>query len=151
MVMAVDGKLGERVAKKLKEGWIHSSMMIEVLAGSEAAATKGLQQHVEKMEKEDKSIIFGKDFSPVTKVDKPLPSLEVGYSHIVELEMLTENFEKLFYIVMRYGPSSVEVHKPESIRLPFGEAQGILNSLAEMIHRYAAAGIGGMIINTERI
>ncbi len=140
-------KLMEKVRKKLEEGWIKSWMMIEVLAVTESAAKSALEKHIKKMEREDKTIIFKKDFKKVIKVENPLPNIKEAYSHVVELELVTETFEKLMYLVMVYAPSSVEILEPENIKIDAGEAQSILNSIAEMIHRFAAAGVGGMVIS----
>jgi hypothetical protein len=145
----MDEKLKERVGKKLKEGWIRGSMMIEALGTTERAAKVGLEQHVKKMEQEDGCIVFNTNFSGLKEVKYPHPKVEKGYSCVVETEVLTENFEKLLYVVMRYGPTSVEIHEPEKISIDFGEAQSIVNSLAEMIHNFAAAGIGGIIIRGD--
>jgi len=61
---------------------------------------------------------------------------------------LTQNYDKLIYMVMTYAPSSVEILEPGHIKMDIGEAQGVLNSIAELIHKFAAAGIGGVIIGT---
>ena len=144
----MDSKLEEKAKKKLKEGWIRSIMSIEVLAVTEEAAKKALEKHVEKMEREDKTLIVKKHFHDVMKVEKPLPNVPVAYSYVVELDVLTENFDKAAYLVMTYAPSSIEIIEPDHIRMDSGEAQGILNSIAEMLHKFAAAGIGGVMIGT---
>ncbi len=140
-------KLEEKVKKKLKDGWIKSWMMIEVLAVTEEAAKSALEKHVERMEREDKTIVYKKDFKEIQKVESPQPNIKAAYSHVVELEVLTENYDKLVYLVMSYAPSSVEILEPEYIKMDAGEAQGILNSVAEMLHKFAAAGLGGVMIN----
>jgi len=139
-------KLPEKVQKKLKEGWIQSWMMIEVLAVTEKAARSALERHVAMLEKEEKSMVYRKDFKKIERVVKPLRGIEEAYSNVVEIELITENYEKLVYLVMNYAPSSVEILSPENIKMDIGEAQGILNSLSEMIHKFAAAGLGGVII-----
>jgi hypothetical protein len=144
----MDEKVAERVEKRIKDGWIKSTMMIEVLAVTEKAARNSLKKHVEKMEKEDKVMIYRKDFKKVDKVEEPLPNIPEAYSTVVELELLTQNYDKLVYMIMSYAPSSVEILEPKNIKLDMGEAQGILNSIAELIHKFAAAGIGGVIIGT---
>ena len=143
----MDSKIKEKVDKKLRDGWIRSSMMIEVLGTTEKAANLGLDQHMKKMEKEDKCIIYNRNLSEIQKAKHPHPKVKLGYSKVIEFEIVTEDFETLIYLVMAYGPSSVEIHEPEKINMHFGEAQSIVNSLAEMIHRYAAAGLGGIMIN----
>ncbi len=144
----MDDKLTEKVNKKLKEGWIKSTMMIEVLAVTEEAAKESLEKHIDRMEKEDKALIYKKNFKKIDKVKNPLPKITEAYSNVVELELLTQNYDKLVYMVMTYVPSSVEILEPGHIKMDMGEAQGVLNSIAELIHKFAAAGIGGVIIGT---
>ena len=45
-----------------------------------------------------------------------------------------------------FHASSVEILKPEKYQLSAGEAHNILNTMAEMMHRFAAAGFGGIVI-----
>ncbi len=141
-------KLKELAEKKLKDGWIKSWMMIEVLATNREATESALKKHVEKMEKENKTLIIKKDFQKIEEVENPLPNIEKGYSQVVELEVLTETFDKLMFLTMNYGPSAIEILEPSNINIDMGEAQGILNSIAAMIHKFAAAGIGGVVINS---
>jgi len=140
--------LKEQAQKKVKEGWIHSVMMIEVLAVTEEAAKSSLEKHLESLEKEKKTIVFRKDFKEMEKVDKPRPNVEVGYSNIVEVEFVTENLETLVYIAMNYAPSSLEILHPKKITLDIGEAQGIVVSVADMLHKFAAQGLGGVVIRS---
>ena len=139
----------EKVKKRLKEGWIRSWMMVEVLATTKSTAEKALEVHIDKIAKENKTEIVQTEFHETKEVEKPLPNVEKGYSCVVEIEMLTENYDKLVYLVMNYGPSAVEILEPKELRIGAGEAQGILNSVSEMIHKFAAAGIGGLVINKQ--
>ena len=50
---------------------------------------------------------------------------------------------------MHYGPSSVEIIEPKMVNLKLGEAQGILNSIGDMLHKFVAAGVGGVVIKPE--
>jgi hypothetical protein len=144
----MDGKLKESIEKKLKEGWIQTVMMIEVLASTEEAAKSSLEKHVASLEKEKKTLVGRKDFKGIRKIDNPLPNVEVGYSNIVELEVLAENLETLVYLAMNYAPSSIEILRPEKIELDMGEAQGILVSVADMLHKFARQGLGGVVIRS---
>jgi len=144
----MDDKLKGKIEKRMKEGWIKSTMMIEVLAVTEEAAKTSLEKHMDRMEKEDKALIYNKDFKKIQKVKDPHPRIPEAYTNVVELELLTENYDKLVYMVMTYAPSSVEILEPGHIKMDMGEAQGVLNSIADLIHKFAAAGIGGVIIGT---
>ncbi len=144
----MDKKLQERVEKKMKEGWIKLWMMIEVLAVTKETAKSSLENHVASMEKEDKTIVYKKDFKEIKKVEKPLKNIKVAYSNIVEIELVAENFDKLVYIIMNYAPTGIEILEPDKLSIDAGEAQGILTSIADLIHRFAAMGIGGVVIRT---
>jgi hypothetical protein len=137
----------EKAEKRLKDGWIKTWMMIEALAVSPETVNKALNTHIERMEKEDKFMIIKKDFKETKKTDSPFEDVKEAHSGVVEIEVLTENFDKLFYMVINYGPSAVEILAPEKITLDMGELQGMLNSMADIIHRFAAR-MGGMTINT---
>jgi hypothetical protein len=144
----MDEKTEKLIGKRMKDGWIKSTMMIEVLAVNKDTAKSSLQKHVEKMEREDKAMVCRKEFRKIEKVKNPIPRIPEAYSNVVELELLTQNYDKLIYMVMTYAPSSVEILEPEHIRIDMGEAQGILNSVADLIHKFAAAGLGGVIVGS---
>ena len=144
----MDRKKEEEAKKRVKNGWIRAGMMIEAMAVSREAAESALKKHLEKMEKEKGIIAYKKDFRGIEEVNTPMPNIPKGYSQVVDVEVAVENFDKLVYIVMNYGPSSIEILEPSKITIDFGEAQGILNSLASLIHTYAAMGAGGMLVST---
>ncbi len=144
----MDKKIEEKVKKRMKEGWIRASLIIEVMAISKEAAESALKKHVERMEKEKNMLVYNKDFQEAKEVEKPLPNIPKGFSHIVDVEIVAENYDKLVYIVLNYGPSAIEILEPDNIKLDLGEAQGILNALAALIHRFAAMGAGGVIVST---
>ena len=138
----------EKIKKRIKDGWIKSWMMIEVLAVNKEATKDALEKHIEKMKKENKTMVINEDFQEIREIENPSPNIEKAYSQVVELEILTETFDKLMFITMNYGPSAIEILEPTHIKMDMGEAQGILNSISSMIHKFAAAGMGGVVINS---
>lgn len=145
-----DGKdVDETVKKKMKDGWIKCTMFIEVLALTEKDAREALEQHLEKMKKEDKTIIYRFDFKEIKRIEKPLKGVEYGYSKIVEIHLVTENFDKLVYLSMHYGPTNIEVLEPQRISIPIGEAQAIVNSVADLVHMFARMYKGGLPIKEK--
>ena len=138
----------EMVKKKLKDGWIHSSLIIEVLAATAEAAKSALEKHVGKMDKDKRIIVTKKDFKEIREVEKPLPEIEKAYSYLVHVEFLADKFETLVYVAMTFGPTSMEILNPDSIKLDLAQAHAILNTVADMIHRFAQMKGGGILINT---
>ncbi len=136
----------EQIAEKLKSGWIQARMMFEVLAVTEETAKEALQSHIGKLEKSELVGMIKKDFSAAEKVENPMKGIEVGFSQICETEFMVKNFDMLVQLVLEFGPASVEILKPEKYQMNAGEAQNILNIMAEMMHRFAAAGLGGIVI-----
>jgi len=136
----------EQIAEKLKQGWIQAGMMFEVLAITEEAAKEALQSHVGKMEKDGLVSVVKKDFLQIEKVEKPVQGIETGFSQVCNTELMAKNFDTLVQIVLEFGPASVEILKPDKYQLSAGEAHNILNTMAEMMHRFAAAGFGGIVI-----
>ena len=143
-------KAREKAEKKMKEGWIRAWMMIECMAITPRAAKSALKTHVRKMGNEKKIIIYKQDFKKMKEIEKPLrgKNIEKAYSLVVEIELVSENFETLVFLVMNYGPSALEILEPEKLAMEANEAQGILNSVSDMVHRFAAVGAGGVVVQT---
>jgi len=93
-------------------------------------------------------IIYKKDFKDARESENPFKKGGKAYSKVVELELVSRRFEDLVYIVMNYAPSSVEILEPACLKMEVGEAQGILNNLAELIHKFAQASRGFVTIDT---
>ncbi len=143
-----DDKTQEKTRKKLKEGWIKATMMIEALATTDKAAKEALEKHVGAMDREDGLIRCKTEWGEMKKVEKPFKNVEVAHSLIVEVEFIAQSFERLVWAVMTFCPSSIEIIEPENLKLDMGDAQNILNSISDIIHRFAAMGIGGVVIRT---
>ena len=140
--------MDKKAEKRLKDGWIKAALIIEVLAVNEEAAKSALEKHVEKMGKEDNTMILDNKFHATEEVQNPTPRLEKAYSQIVDVDVLVKDFDNLVKLVVSYAPSSIEILEPEKIRMDMGEAQGILNSISELIHKFAQAGLGGIMVGT---
>jgi hypothetical protein len=138
----------DKVKDRLKDGWIKAWAAIEVLAVTEEAAETSLRKHVEKMENEDNVMIYRRDFKNTEKTQNPFNKGQDAYSKVVELEFIARRFEHLAYLIMNYAPSSVEILEPGEIRIDMGEAQAVLNTIAELIHGFAAAQRGAVTIDT---
>jgi len=145
----MDKKMEEEIKKRVKSGWIRSSVMVEAMAIDENSAKSALEKLIESLSKEENIMVYKKEFQDAQIVKKPLPNVEEASSVIVEFEMLTLNYDRLLYVVFNYGPSSIEILEPEHIKMDAGEAQGIANSLAAVIHKIASSQIGGMLMPTS--
>ncbi len=143
--MGLTGKI-DPDKKVRNEGWIRSAMMIEALAINRDAVKSALEKHVKSMESVKTSFIYKKEFGEIREVKKPIASIEKAYSYVVELELVSKDFESLLMLVMLYAPTSVEILEPKDLKLDIGQAQGVLVAVAELVHRFAAINIGAVHI-----
>ncbi len=142
MVQDID----KEVKKKLKDGWIKAAMYFEVLSLDKDFSKESLELHIKKIEGMDNVMVYKKDFSEPKEVKSPANPQKVAYSNIVAVELVTASYDTLFQITVNYGPSSVEIIEPQTIKLDLWQAQGVLNSVSEMLHRFAAQRGGGIIL-----
>ncbi|MBN3036947.1 MAG: hypothetical protein JW834_00700 [Candidatus Diapherotrites archaeon] len=66
------------------------------------------------------------------------------YSTFFEADVSTKTFEDMVYVILHYGPSSVEFLEPKRFEVGMEEAQGALNDVANTIHSYV-----GMILQLK--
>lgn len=137
--------------EKNKEGWIKVWMAFEVLAVNEKVAKDSLEALIEKMDKSEMCKLYKKQFGNVKEVQKPLGNIEKAFSVTCEVELISKKFQDLVGTVMEFGPSAVEILDPLSLNLQAGEAQTVLNVISQMIHRFAAARMGGIPISKDKV
>jgi len=134
------------VEKARKDGWIEAWFAIEALGATKEVVDDSLKNHVEKMLREENVIIAKKEFKQIEEVKNPPKPLERGWSQVVNITVLAKDLQTLILLVLKYGPSAIEIVAPKSKQVNADEMQNILNSLAGLLHQFAAAGIGGLVI-----
>lgn len=137
--------LKDEADNKVKSGWIRAWMMFEVLAIKEEVTRSSLDNLVSKLERDSRVSVYRKSFSEPKIVEKPIKGVESGCSLTCEIEMVSKNLDGLVQIVTEYGPSAIELLEPSKISMDLGEAQAILNSMSQVMHQFAAAGVGGIV------
>ena len=133
--------------EKLDNGWLHARMYFEVLAVSEEVTKKSLRAHLDQINKMDNIKVVNEQFGEVTKIEKPKKDIDVAYSQIVDVDVVVSSYENLVYSVIFFGPSSVEIIEPKKFDLDVTQAQNMANAVAEIMHKYAAGGAGGIVIS----
>ncbi|OYT42918.1 MAG: hypothetical protein B6U88_02465 [Candidatus Aenigmarchaeota archaeon ex4484_56] len=134
-------KLEELKSKK----WIDTTMIFEVLGTNREIVEKSLKEHIKNLEKIKTCFVYKKEYSDITKVEKPLRNIDEGYSQIVEVNCMIKDLKTLTIISISYGPSSIEILEPDKIELSAGEAQDILNMVSGVVHKFAEVGLGGIV------
>lgn len=139
----------EEIADKISKGWIKSRLWFEVMAIDKDTTESALKKHVEKVRKSKDTIILVENYEIAEEI-KPAPEgLEKAFTQAVKVELLTKNVEVLLYLVIFFAPSAVEVLEPSKMTVGMETVQTIMNSVSDMIHRFAAQGAGGMVVSTK--
>lgn len=142
--------LQEQIKEKRKEKWFDVWFSIEALAVEKDVVESALRKHVEKMGNVRDILVYEKEFTETIRVEKPMKDVEAGYSQIVKVKFFAKNLMTLISVVLTYGPSAIEILGPDKHELRIDEVQNIVNLLAGVVHNFAAAGIGGMIITPDK-
>lgn len=134
------------VKEKVGAGWFNVWLAFEGLAVNEETIKSALEGLVERLETDQKVKIYEKEFLEPVKVENPLKGIKDAWSQVVNIKFVIKSFKDLVQLVIEYGPSAIEVLEPSKSQLQIGDAQDILNNVAGMMHRYAAAGMGGTVV-----
>jgi hypothetical protein len=79
-----------------------------------------------------------------------MKNVEEAYSQIAKVKFFAKNLSVLISVVMTYGPSAIEILGPDKKEMKINEVQNIVNLLAGVVHQFAAAGVGGIIITPDK-
>ena len=148
------------IKEKEKSGWIKAWFAIEVVAVGEEIANSSIRKHIEKMKKAKNALVTDLIYSePVESTNLPESMKkkiqekgegEKPYSVTAEVTLYCKNLVTLLELVMLYGPSAIEIMKPSDVKVPIDEIQNIANIFSGILHQFAASGIGGLVISTDK-
>jgi len=136
----------EEANEKVEGGWIKTWMMFEVLAVNEKTTRDSLEGLMNRLEDDKRVSVYKKEFGNMKKVEKPVKNVDFGFSLTCEVEMISKKLDNLVQIIIEYGPSAIEILEPSKLEINAGEAQAILNSISQVMHQFAAAGVGGIVL-----
>ncbi|MFH1127497.1 MAG: hypothetical protein ABIG84_05655 [archaeon] len=139
-----------RMKELLDKGWIKLWMIFEVQAADKAVCEAALKKHIRDMGSEESVEVVEKSFADIDEIDVPeglkQRGVKVMFTQVCEVTMMAKDFEGIVNVVINYAPTAVEIMAPEKITLSMRDAQNALVSVADMMHKFARAGIGGMLI-----
>ncbi|MEK6887335.1 MAG: hypothetical protein AABX14_00140 [Candidatus Aenigmatarchaeota archaeon] len=143
-------EIQEQVKEKRKDKWFDVWASIEALAVEKHIVESALKKHIEKMKKIREILVYEEQYSDTLKVENPMKDVKEGHAQLVKIKFMAKDFITLINVVMIYGPSSIEIMSPNKKELSLSEAQNIVNALAGVVHQFAAAGIGGIVITPDK-
>lgn len=141
--------MDEEIKKKRKDQWIEAWFAIEALATNKETVEGALKRHIENMEHAKDTFVYEKKFTEIKHVENPMKDVAEGFSQVVEIKLFAKNIFTLINLVILYGPSSIEILGPNEKAVKISELQDLCNVLAGLMHQFAAAGVGGMVITPK--
>ncbi len=122
------------VERLIEEGSILARIFIEVQGNDKETAHKALERTVfDSLRNEEHVNLLNVKFYELVK-DKGGDF----YSGVVEIKMLVKDFRWFVNVVMRYGPSAIEIIKPEEVHLSLDEMQSLLADVSELTQTYSS-------------
>ena len=116
------------VDEKLANGYVHCRVFIEIMGAPQNHVDATLNLVVKRLGEE-------KGVSIVSEQSHPAEAKEKLFSAFAEVELLIKDFATLTRIVFDYMPSSFEVLKPESFRLPMLEVSNFVGDTLAALHQ----------------
>lgn len=122
------------VERYLREGSILARIFIEVQGNDKDACQKALERTIfDSLANEDPVKLLNVKFYELEK-DKE----GEFFSGVVEVKLLLRDFRWFISVVMRYGPSAMEIIEPNSVKLNLDEMQSILADVSELSQTFSS-------------
>jgi hypothetical protein len=120
------------VDEKLKEGGILSKLYLEVQGNDRAAAKKALENTIfDRLANEPRFYVLQVKMFDLIREDG-----SEYYSGIIEVQALARDFRTFLNIILRYGPSAVEILHPEEVMLKSDEMHAIVADVSDFVQTY---------------
>jgi len=121
---------GITMPKKEVEGVYKINMIIEGISQDEKALEKEMDALESKLKNEGFKLL---------KFERSGVSKEKdSYTAFFNVDLSVPDFSDIIYLIVQYGPSSVELLEPTEVKLSLSEAQTALNEVASAIHYYVS-------------
>jgi DNA-binding MarR family transcriptional regulator len=121
---------GISMPRKELKGHYKVNMIIEGLSSDEKALEKEMEV-LEKRLKMEKYHLLKFEKSDISKEEN-------NYTCFFNVNVSVPEFSDLIYLIVQYGPSSVELLEPTQVTLDLSEAQEVLNEVASAVHYYVS-------------
>ena|SRR3989338_4081449 len=127
-------KLTDKQREKIEEGgWVRGEMVIQVQGNDPVHVKKGLNEHIDKIRKEEGLELFGIEAHDTKEFKQGI------YACDADIGFLAKDFNVLTRLALLYSPSSIEIFEPKELKIPLGDAQNILVDISNIVTSLAHA------------
>ena len=122
------------IDRYLREGSILARIFIEVQGNDRDTCQKALERTIfDSLADEDPVKLINVKFYELTR-----DPVNEFFSGVVEVKLLFRDFRWFISVVMRYGPSAMEIIEPHSVKLNLDEMQSILADVSELSQTFSS-------------
>jgi len=123
------------VETMLEEGAVLAKIFIEVQGNDKKTAKQALDVTVkENLLKEVKAALLEVRMFDLEKYGDKKKSI---FSGVAEVKLLADDFPSFVSLVMRYGPSAIEIIKPQEVRLDYEQMHTLVSDASAMAQVYS--------------
>ncbi|HIE33580.1 MAG TPA: hypothetical protein EYP86_00365 [Candidatus Altiarchaeales archaeon] len=125
---------GIDIDKRVREGSMLTRLFIEVQGNNKELAEKALENTIfnAMANERDVDLLYVKFYDIRKDKDQEF------FSGVVEVKLLTRDFRTLVRVVMRYGPTAIELIEPDKIAMKMDEMQSLLADASEICQAYSS-------------
>jgi len=124
---------GLDVGKRIDEGGVLAKIYLGVQGTDEEAAKEALESMVyNKLAAEKEIKLLQVKMYNILKEDE-----SDFFSGVSEVELIADEYRFFLNMIMRYGPSAVEIIEPEKVTLNTAQMHSIVADLADYAHMYS--------------
>ncbi len=118
----------------VKDGAILARLFLEVQGNDKDAAKKALERTIfDSLGNEAHVTLLNVKFYEIRKDEE-----KEFYSGVVEVKLLVRDFRWFVNVVMRYGPSAIEIIEPQEVHMKMDEMQSLLADVSEISQTYSS-------------
>lgn len=118
----------DAINELLEKGWIHCTIIVELLGGPKEYIEETLAQYVEQIKQAESHRVLKIDLAPVEARDKL-------WSTFAEIELWVKDASTLAFLCFDYMPSSIEILEPEQFSYRAADFAGFFNDLQMRLHK----------------
>jgi len=133
------------ISERVRQGGVYATLYLEVQANDSEAARNALESSIFKKLKNEKGV----DILEVKLYDIQKDENAESFSGVAEITLVTVNFITFVTIIMRYGPTALEIMEPDEILLKTDEIHSLVGAISEMTQAYSSH-IMSMLKDEER-
>jgi hypothetical protein len=137
------------LGQRLKEGGVYARMYISVQGNDMGAVKKALDNTIEtRLNAEPSITLLEVKLYDILK-EKAKTKGEKFFSGVAEAVVVADDFRWFMNMILRYGPSAIEIMEPSEVKLSSDDMHAIVADSADFAHVYSQQIIS-MLKDPER-